>query len=201
MHEYSTSYHNRKNVYYFIAVISSLIGIGIALLIKLSLNTFELAIIAPSGLAVFGLTFLVFDRFIWKWSIMYNLGLIRIPNLNGKWTATMNSATTENPDISAEINIHQTYSRIKIRLETQKSHSLSTMASIEMADPEYFKLRYEYLAEFQKDISSEIIRHYGVTDIALKSHNEKFDNKQNAKYYTEQIRNSNGIMKMTRSDR
>ena len=193
MHEYSLSHHDRKNVYYLAAVVSGSLGVGIAYIIGILQISYGIAIAAPSGLAVFGLLFLAFDNFVWKWPILYQMGLVKIPNLNGLWNAEITSSQG-GVGIGAKINIYQTYSKIRIRLETDKSHSFSQMATLEMADPTCFHLRYEYSAEYQRDQNAEILRHYGVTCLRLKSMDHKFSTSQSASYYTEQGRDSHGTL-------
>lgn len=191
MHEYIISSHDRKYSYYFIAIISGLFGVGIAFLINAIKTNYGIIVAAPSGLAIFGLIFFLFDHFIWKYPPLYILGLVKIPNLNGDWVATISPSEAGNK-ISAKVKIHQTYSKIGIHLETDQSNSLSKMATIEMAHPTMFTLRYEYSAEFQRDEQSTILRHYGVTSIRLKSDDHHFLNEHLANYYTEQGRDSHG---------
>lgn len=197
MHEYTVSYHDRKPAYYFLAILSGLAGVGIAYLLDAIQTASGIVIAAPSGLAVFGLLFVLFDHCVWNWSCLYKLGLIRIPNLNGDWEAVVSSSATGDK-IKASVKIHQTYSKIGIHLETDKSDSLSKMAAIEMANPTMFTLRYEYSAEFQRDETSAILRHFGVTSIRLKSDDHKFLNDHSANYYTEQGRDSHGEITFSR---
>ncbi len=197
MHEYSVLYHDRKNTYYCLAVLSGAIGIGIAFCINAINSSFGLTVAAPSGLAVFGILCLLFDKFIWSWNWLYSIGVIKIPNLNGEWIAEIKSSATGN-EIEASVRIHQTYSKLRIHLETDKSDSLSNMAALEMANPTMFTLRYEYIAEFRRDENAQILRHYGVTSLRLKSHDHRFSDEQTAHYYTEQGRDSHGEITLSR---
>ncbi|PTQ77419.1 hypothetical protein C8R26_10865 [Nitrosomonas oligotropha] len=197
MHEYIVSYHDRKLAYYFLALLSGIVGIGIANLLDSIQSVSGIVIAAPSGIAVFGLSFVLFDRFVWNLPWLYKLGLIKISDLNGDWRAAISSSATENK-IYAAVKIHQTYSKIRIHLETEKSDSLSQMAAIKMENPTMFTLRYEYSAEFQRDETSEIHRHYGVTSIRLKSNDHKFSDDHYANYYTEQGRDSYGKITFSR---
>ena len=137
MHEYTISYHDRKLSYYFLAILSALLGSGVVYLLNNIQTSFGIVVAAPSGVVIFGLLFFIFDHYVWKWSFLYSLGLVKIPNLNGDWVATISSSSTKNK-VTANVNIHQTYSKIGIHLETDKSNSLSTMATIEMAHPSMF---------------------------------------------------------------
>lgn len=197
MHEYTTNYHDRKPTYYILAILSSLVGLGVVFLLKAISDVSGILIAAPSGIAVFGLLFVLFDQFVWKRPWLYNLGLIKIPDLNGDWKAEISSAATGNK-IQAVVKIHQTYSKIRIHLETNKSDSLSQMAAIDMASPNMFTLRYEYSAEFKRNDAAEILRHYGVTSVKLKSHDHKFLENHAANYYTEQGRDSHGEITFSR---
>jgi hypothetical protein len=67
-----------------------------------------------------------------------------------------------------------------------------------MASPTLFNLRYEYSAEFQRNEAAEILRHYGVTNIRLKSEDHKFSEQHAASYYTEQGRDSHGDITFAR---
>lgn len=198
MHEYSLSHHDRKVIYYLIALLSSLAGIVLGFVVDVLRSNWGIVVAAPSGLAVFGLLYLLFDHFVWKWPAFYDLGFIKIPNLNGDWSAAIASSAT-GEEVMANVRIHQTYSKIRIHLDTDKSASLSQMAAIEMASPTLFNLRYEYSAEFQRNEAAEIIRHYGVTNVRLKSEDHKFSEQHAAIYYTEQGRDSHGRITFTRT--
>jgi hypothetical protein len=197
MHEYTIAYHDRKMAHYALAVLSGLIGIGIAYGLSAIQAASGLVIVAPSGVAVFVVLFLVFDQFLWNWPWLYKLGLLRVPDLNGDWEAEISSSGT-GEKIRAQVKIHQTYSKIRIHLETDKSSSLSRMAAIEMASPTMFTLRYEYSAEYQRDKTAAILRHFGVTSICLKSNDHRLLGEHSANYYTEQGRDSHGTILLKR---
>lgn len=191
MHEYSTSFHDRKLAYYFLATLSGIVGVFVAFLFKAISDVSGMVIAAPSGIVLYGVLFLGFDKYVWKLPLFYNLGLVKIPDLSGDWIAEISSSATGSK-INAAVKIHQTYSKIRIHLETDKSDSLSQMAAIDMASPNMFTLRYEYSAEFKRNEDSEILRHYGVTSIRLKSNDHRFLENHSANYYTEQGRDSHG---------
>lgn len=196
MHEYTTSYHDRKLAYYLLAILSSIVGIGVSFLLDAISDTSGIAIAAPSGLLLFGMLFLLFDRFVWRWSRLYKFGLVKIPDLNGDWTAVIYSFRGKK--IEAAVKIYQTYSKISIYLKTAKSDSLSQMAAIDMVSPNMFILRYEYSAEFKRDEAANILRHYGVTCVRLKSNDHRFLENHSANYYTEERRDSHGEITFSR---
>ncbi len=191
MHEYMTTHHDRKITYFLITLVSGGLGTLIAYFID-KLEMFGVLVAAPSGMLVFTLTFLLFDKFIWNLPILYKWGIVKIPNLEGVWDTIITTADPAAPEVKAKAIIHQTYSKIKIRIETDKSHSVSQMAILEMTDPTCFNLRYEYEAQYKRDENSNILRHYGVSCFSLKSNNHDFSSEQSATYYTEQGRDTHG---------
>ncbi len=191
MHEYMTTHHDRKKTYFLITVVSGALGTWAAYLID-KLESVGILVAAPSGMAVFTLTFLLFDNFLWRLPILYEWGIVKIPNIQGTWDAIIKTADVAAPEVKAKAIIHQTYSRIRIRIETDKSNSLSQMAILEMTDPTCFSLRYEYQAEYKRDKNSNILRHYGVSCFNLKSNSHDFSSNQSATYYTEQGRDTHG---------
>jgi len=102
MHEYTLSNHDRKRIYYSVAFLSSLAGGGFAFLLAKLNASMGIGFAAPSGFAVFGLFFIWFDTYLWKWPALYDFGLIKIPNLNGQWDAEITSSVSDEP-ISATV--------------------------------------------------------------------------------------------------
>lgn len=191
MHEYMTTHHDRKKTYFLISLVSGGLGTLAAYLVD-TLESIGILIAAPSGMLVFTLTFLLFDKFLWRLPILYKWGVVKIPYLEGNWDAIIKTTDPAASEVRAKAIIHQTYSKIKIRIETEKSNSLSQMAILEMTDPACFSLRYEYQAEYKRDENSNILRHYGVSCFNLKSNSHDFSSDQSATYYTEQGRDTHG---------
>lgn len=197
MHEYILTHHDRKLTYYLAATLSGIIGIAVTFLVGKFSAIFGKVVAAPSGLAVFTLVLLGLDHALIKWSIFYKWGLINIPNLNGAWAVKVQSSKNDGKTIDAKITIHQTYTKLRVRLETEKSRSVSKMASIEMEDPTCYKFRYEYAAEYSAS-PCEIYRHHGVTEVILISEDHLFNKPCRARYYTELQRDAHGVMEFSR---
>jgi len=209
MHEYVVAHHDRKKIYYSAAILSSLVG-GLIIYVITKINGLTgLAIAGPSGAVVFFLLFLIFDLWIWKLKILYEWGIIKIPNIGGDWMAEISSGAPVGMDsesksgpsqkvILANFKVHQNYSRLLIKLDTKNSESISQMASLVMVSPDCFKLRYEYLAKYKRNADSQPLMHYGVTEFTFESASSVFDSKYEASYYTELSRDSHGSMVISR---
>lgn len=201
MHDYNISTIDRKTYYYLISLVSFFISSLLIEIVKSLNSKFDIYIIAPSGLLIFALVFFLFDKYIWKWNWLYKLGIMKIPNLNGKWVCIIDSSKDKvSRTIVTSLVIHQTFSKIKFRLQTEKSISVSKMADITMLDPNYFEVRYEYSAEYTASIDAEAIRHYGVTNLHLTFETDgNFSTIINGYYYTEQKRDSHGYFKISKA--
>ena len=96
------------------------------------------------------------------------------------------------------MEIHQTYTHLKVRLNTKVAESISQMAVLTMIDPKCFKLRYEYIAEYSPP-NAAVIRHYGVTALTVMSSSASFPGPYKADYYTEQGRDTHGSLNLTKA--
>ena len=195
MHGYDIPSHDRKLAYYIVGIVASLAGICIGWIIS-TVSAYGLPVAAPSGVAIFGLAFLIFDKWVWRWKFLYSAGIIPIPDLAGTWTVALKNSTDEQ-SISASMEIHQTYTRLKVRLNTNSSESISQMAFLTVVDPKCYKLRYEYLAEYSPP-QGTVSRHYGVTSFTVTSDTASFKGPYKGDYYTEQGRDTNGSVQIKR---
>src|SRR2546430_10024576 len=84
MHGYSTDSNERKVV----PLLLALMAIALAWMSSKFLAVMHLAIPwwldAPSSMAFYGALYALFDKYLWRNSFVYNMGLVRIPNLTGR---------------------------------------------------------------------------------------------------------------------
>lgn len=98
---------------------------------------------APSAFAIFGGTYVLFEKYLWRWKIFRVFS--NIPNLNGEWKAYIQPLPAASANkIEATLCIHQSFRRISITLDTSISSSYSITASIEPINPGRIMLRNQY---------------------------------------------------------
>src|SRR5260370_25003573 len=89
MHGYSTDSSERRIVPLSLA----LLAIALAWVTSKSLATAHLSLPwwadAPSSMAFYGVLYTLFDRDPWRSSLVHRLGLVRIPNLTGRWHGSL----------------------------------------------------------------------------------------------------------------
>ena len=98
-----------------------------------------------SAVGIYQVLYYLFDRFIWKWCLLRKLGLVTVPNLNGRWSGNLKSSYEPDvQDYQIDVFITQQWSKISVRLEAGESHSKSIAASFLTDDPSSPELVYVY---------------------------------------------------------
>jgi hypothetical protein len=152
MHPYATDSEDRKLVPFFLAVFAIGGAFGVAAL--LGAIGIELPWWAPplDTMTLYGIFYWLFDRFVWRWSPLHNLGIIKTPNLAGKWKGhvTPIEATGISSGLATEADvdfvIRQSWQSISVRGTANLSQSHSTSGSILMRS-EDGTLSYDYINE------------------------------------------------------
>jgi len=117
---------------------------------------------APSSLAFYGALYALFDRYLWRNSLVSKLGLVRIPNLAGRWRGYLISSFdghVKRHDLM--INVFQSWTQITVFLTTATSMSRSSAAMIQVEDPEGVALIYQYQNQPLADAIRTMHMHYG----------------------------------------
>jgi len=117
---------------------------------------------APSSMAYYGALYALFDKYLWRNGVVSKLGLVRIPNLAGRWRGYLISSFdghAKRHDLM--INIFQSWTQITVFLTTATSMSRSCAAMIQVDDPEGVALIYQYQNQPLADAMKTMHMHYG----------------------------------------
>lgn len=102
-----------------------------------------------SPVYAYGLIYSLFDKHLWTWGIFKKLGIVTVPDLRGRWKGKLRSSYKEgkkNKEISACLEIKQTYSKVIVCIYYEKSQSESVKASFVELNGEVY-LFYTYDSE------------------------------------------------------
>jgi hypothetical protein len=117
---------------------------------------------APSSLAFYGALYALFDTYLWRNGLLSKLGLVRIPNLTGRWNGYLiSSFDGHTKHHHLVINIFQSWTHIAVFLTTATSMSRSCAAVIQVDDPEGVALIYQYQNQPLADAMKTMHMHYG----------------------------------------
>ena len=171
-HNYSTDSTERRSIPFFIAAAA----IGATFTVFRFLDLYHITIprwATPpiDTMAFYGCFYELFDRWIWKWSILRRCHIIRVPDLSGSWTGRVEPVETNGTSTGLavgadlKIRITQTWTSISIIADAilSKSHSLSA----NLITNGECTLSYEYLNEPRSTAPSTMHTHRGIARLIL----------------------------------
>jgi hypothetical protein len=199
-HTYSTDSTERRYIPFFIAVAA----IGATFIVFHFIDRYQITVpwwATPpiDTMAFYGLFYELFDRWIWKWSVLHKLHIVTAPDLSGNWAGRVEPIETDGVSAGLtvkadlKITIKQTWTTMLIigDAKLSKSHSLS--ASLITSGE--CTLNYEYLNEPRPSAPSTMHAHRGVARVIV---NEK-DGKLDGEYFSGRDRQNIGTIHLRRS--
>jgi hypothetical protein len=200
MHDYSVDKHPKEKVLFglaFIAIVLAPVlneGVknGLALVETLS------GIPAPAvtAIPVFGLFIALYQLFNHKlWKFPWIRSLLLVPDLNGQWDCTGETALKNGNPVSfpweGKITITQSWSKILVHFQTGSSSSKSVSASIFHDKGVGFRLQYQYRNDPSAD-ALELQKHDGFSELVF---TESCDS-GSGHYFTDQHRQTVGTIRV-----
>jgi hypothetical protein len=168
MHGYSTDSGERRVVPLLLASVA----IALAWLSSQLLAAMHLSLPwwldAPSTLGYYGALYALFDRKLWRNRSAHKLGLVRVPNLAGRWRGYLLSSFdghTKRHDLM--INIFQSWTQIAVFLATETSISRSCAAVIQVDDPDGLSLTYQYQSQPLANAMRSMHMHFGTATLRV----------------------------------
>jgi len=194
IHTYSANQEERRAFPYYLAVAATVI----TLILHSSLLYFGFGVGAwvylPTNFAIYCLLYYSLDRFLWKITILQDAGLVKIPNLNGRWSGELRSSHSQyQTQHNVTLIITQTWATLSIKMESDKSTSWSSMASIDTLSTSDIELSWEYRAEAKRPDERDF-NHRGVTRLVFNRSPQSLISKISGIYYTQHDRDTNGII-------
>ncbi|WP_434922716.1 hypothetical protein ACR9WD_03385 [Glutamicibacter sp. PAEs-4] len=160
------------------------------------LSFFSLAVM------VLTLAFFVWDKWIWKWSLVQKIPRIH-RNIHGTWEARLeslwvdpNTGTKPDPQ-TVYFVIRQTSSKVSVLLMSKESKSISVVAQMAINNEEW-NLRFIYCNTSQLDRRKESPIHYGTGILELLSGDGSII-RLNGVYWTD--RDSKGKLELLRRNK
>jgi len=192
MHGYSTDSEERRVVPLFLAVLA----IALAWMSSKFLSAVHLSVPwwvdAPSSMFFYGALYALFDRHLWRSRLMRKLGLVRTPNLAGRWRGYLTSSFDNHArrhDVI--VQIFQSWTQISVYLSTATSVSRSSVAVIQASDPEGVAMIYQYENQPLADATRTMHMHCGTAMLRM-SDGSKDDSSLSGDYYAGRDRGTFG---------
>ena len=147
MHPYATDSSERRFVPFVMAAFAIAFGFLVHAIVEATSLSPPWWLDLPTPLALYGLLWLGFDRIAWRWPISRKLGMVRVPDYSGRWSAKGRSDYDAETTFAGTATIRQTWTAISVELETELSRSHSISASLLVDASVRPRLTYEYLNE------------------------------------------------------
>ena len=149
----------------------------------------------PSYGAFYTAFYWLFDRHVWRVKYLRQSGLVKIPNLNGRWVGSADwsygSGSSTQP---VSLSVTQTWSRIMIKLDSDYSSSYSEAGAIRNLDLDTPELIYMYWNEPKSHATHSMEAHRGTVILELSK------DILIGPYYTGRGRREIGTIKVSRGD-
>ncbi len=180
-------------------VVAAIMGVSILLvwLLDIGLGAInfepEWWLSVPSFAGCYSILYWLFDRYVWKLGLLGKLNLSQVPNLNGRWVGEVESSYRNGGGAHpVSVLILQRWSKILVRLETERSRSSSIMASLRTTDLANPELSYQYINEPKSTAPNTMEMHRGTATLELAGTGLEGD------YYTGRGRGEIGTIKLRR---
>jgi len=168
MHGYSTDSSERRIVPLLLALLAIALAWASSKFLAAARLSVPWWVDAPSLMAFYGVLYALFDRYLWRIGLVSKLGLVRIPNLGGRWQGYLISSFdghAKRHDLM--IHIFQSWTQITVFLSTTTSMSRSCAAMIQVDDPEGVALIYQYQNQPLADAMRTMHMHYGTAMLRI----------------------------------
>ena len=194
---YSTDSGERKTVMFWLAIISVVICYIIYYCLEKKQVSLSYWVSAPSVLGVFGLLYFIFNKWLWKWSLLHKTRLVIVPVLDGRWEGYLTSSYDNfKSEKHITISIYQDWTEVLIVLETDSSKSYSSTASVVTFNPHCFTLTYEYVNIPTPTALETMHMHIGSATLEYKEHSKDIV----GSYFSGRDRKNVGDIKLKRID-
>lgn len=193
MHPYATDSDERNKVFLLLASLSICMSWLLHVFFQKINFTPPWWSDIPSFVGFYEILLFFFDKRLWKISLIRKIGLVKVPNLNGKWNGyILSSYDHHEKQIKATIEIFQTWTTIKIKLSTDNSVSYSQTASMLINPPDAAMLSYDYSNEPMSKAINTMNAHRGMArhNYAMTKEKETLD----GEYFTGRGRMTHGLL-------
>lgn len=168
MRRYSIDTNERKKVYYYLAIVSLGVSIGIGYFKEI--DPYQL--IAPSSFMIFVVLLSLYNNYVWKWSS--KIGLSDIPNLNGIWEGIVKRSGGE--EYTSKMIITQNWEKIDVSIESNLTTGTVEVVGIFIENKNRKKLKLIYQVRARAlDIEGYHPYGEGVNELVLREENNTIE--------------------------
>lgn len=183
MHPFGTDTNERRNLLIILVPVSFWLSAGFMELWSATTlpfpSNFDWIFDAGSAAAWFGVLYLWLEHLGWRWRFLRWIGLVKTPNLNGKWMGELRSSYKNEEKgivpfedrIQIHLEVRQSWTQFAIELRSDKSSSKSDTGSIFIDAGVEPIVVYTYLNRPKPDQIDTMEMHAGTSLLELREEN------------------------------
>ena len=195
MHPYPIDTEERRNLFFYFAIIGILLSFGMQALLDIYKFNLPWGIKTPSVLFLYYGVYKVFNSYVWKCKCLRKIGVVKTPDLNGEWDGTIKTSFNNNSlELEATLKISQTWTRIEIILVTDSSKSRSEAGSMILGSSEGELLIYQYINNPKPGAAETMHIHYGTASLLFDERTDELS----GEYYSGRGRQNFGSLSFKR---
>jgi hypothetical protein len=139
----------------------------------------------------------MFDRLLWNWPLLRVIGLVKVPDLGGRWVghglSSYKDAAGRPTEYGITITITQRWTACLVHTETDASWSDSLIGAILLGNGRPPALSYEYKNQPRAHAGSTMHAHPGMTRLEMADATHLV-----GEYYSGRDRQTYGTLTLTR---
>ena len=201
MHRYVTDLESDKMIYAILFVCAIAVSYLLTLLARVRIAAVPWWISMPTPFAMFGVLYRLFNRYFWRVKLPSGRTISGVPDLSGEWEGVLTTDYTpgereleSREKRDAKLTVRQTWRRILLTTETDRSISQSTGAVLSASDP--LLIRYTYQNNPSNESITTMTMHTGTCELQIRS-----DETLQGEYYTDRNRRTTGTLRLSRRKR
>lgn len=195
-HPYATDSKEREQLPVWFAVLAIALSYGLHVVVDHFHPNLPWYVDLWDPIVFYGVIYRIFAQYGWRWGIWRWLGLVRIPDLNGRYVGSMRSSYDDHQvPRPCEFDIHQTWTTIAIRGKFERSWSFNMVTGISVRDAVLPRLTYEYYNVPADAAPRSMHAHDGTMWFDIHSDGMVT---LDGNYYTGRDRNTTGTVEVTR---
>ena len=191
MHSYASDSSDRKLAPVVIAIIAVLVAYGYSALVAYWKIKVPWWMEAPSIMSAYGLSYWLYSRHAWKWRL-FGRRLSQIPDYSGTWFGKLESSHAGGTELKGMMRINQTWTKLCVELDCQKSRSYSLMAAVNISPGLTEGLTFEYTNAPRADAKETMNAHPGLNHLRLSPDGKTLE----GDYFSGRGRQTFGAMKL-----
>jgi len=193
MHSYASDSNDRRIAPWVIGGIAVVVAFLFSAFVEWQKIKVPWWVETPSIMSAYGIVYWLYNRYGWKWRL-FGFRFSEIPDFSGTWFGELHSNHANGTKIHSIVHIHQTWTNLCVKFESQTSRSYSVMAAVNVTPGPTEGLTFHYTNTPRHDATDTMQSHAGFNHLRLLPDGKTLE----GDYFSGRGRQTFGSMKLVR---